>query len=120
MPYIKVCYGALETMDPEQSPPVAESVLAAPKLEEMWRYSKHGAKTKSVVRTIQGKISTHIQKTPLSQTVNTITGYDPFKDHLARMRLTDEPSCPKRPANTDSNIRYIFDCIYYRNIGKGH
>ena len=64
MPYIKVCYGALETMDPEQSPPVAESVLAAPKLEEMWRYSKHGAKTKSFVRTIQGKISTHIKKPP--------------------------------------------------------
>ena len=69
-----------------------------------WRYSKHGAKTKSVVRRIKGKISTHLKNIR-------ITGHGPFRDHLALMKLTDEPSCPKCGANTDSNIHFIFDLL---------
>ena len=120
--------GLLETMGPEPSPPIAESAFkrytkewAASKSEEKWHYSKHGTKTKSVVRRIKGKISTHlknIRKPLLSHTVNTITGHGPFRDHLALIKLTDEPSCPKCGANTDSNIHFIFDCIYYRKIRK--
>ena len=59
-------------------------------------------------------ISTHlknIRKPLLSHTVNTITGHGPFRDHLALIKLTDEPSCPKCGANTDSNIHFIFDLL---------
>ena len=53
----------------------------------------------------------------MSLTINTITGYIPFRDNLAPMKVTDNPSCPKCGANTDSNIHF-FDCIYYRKIRK--
>ena len=115
--------GVLKTLGPEPTPRIAESVFkrytkerAASKPEE-----RSGTKTKSV-RRIKGKISTLkkiIKKSLLSHTVNTITCHSPFRDHLALIELTDEPSCPKCGANTDSQTStFIFDCIYCRKIRK--
>ena len=120
--------GALDTMGPEPSPPISESTIkqgtkswASETFEEKWHASKKCANTKAVIKHLKNKIKApllQLRKPLLSHTINTITGHGPFREHLARMKLADETSCPNCGAVTDSHIHFIFECHKHRKIRK--
>ena len=117
---------ALETYGPDPAPPIALSVIKAATKEwasDMffikWRNTNNCQSTKEVLKTLDFKYSQHLaklRKPLLSHTINTITGHGPFRKHLLRLKLTDEPSCPFCGANEDTNIHYIFHCPHFMNV----
>ena len=119
---------ALETMGPMPGPFIAECVikreskeLAKSTFADCWSLSKKGAATKNIIRQIKGKISEpilHLKRPSISKVINTITGHGPFRSHLHKLKLTDEPSCPKCGANSDCNTHFIFNCPFYSKIRK--
>ena len=83
--------------------------------------SKKCANTKAVIKRLKNKIKApllQLRKPLLSHTINTITGHGPFREHLARMKLANETSCPYCGAVTDSHIHFIFECHMHRKIRK--
>ena len=117
---------ALETYGPDPAPLIALSVIKAATKEwasDMFfikpRNTNNCQSTKEVLKTLDFKYSQHLaklRKPLLSHTINTITGHGPFRKHLLRLKLTDEPSCPFCGANEDTNIHYIFHCPHFMNV----
>ena len=60
----------------------------------------------------------HLKRTIVSRVINTITGHSPFRSHLHKLKLTDEPSCPKCGENSVSESHVILKCPFYRRIRK--
>ena len=55
----------------------------------------------------------HLKRTIVSRVINTITGHSPFRSHLYKLKLTDEPSCPKCGENSDCDSHFILKCPFY-------
>ena len=111
---------ALEVEGPDPCPPITRSVISQITKEwaqiqshEKWHYSQTGEASTIMISLMKKNIHTQLikyTKPHISNLVNCITGHGPFRGHLKRMRLVDEPCCPYCGAGEDTNIHFLLNC----------
>ena len=121
---------ALETLGPDPVPPISHSHIKS-KIREWshlqfrnkWLNSPLAQSTKEILKYINIKtlpLLKSLRKPMIAQTMYTLTGHGPFRAHLVKLRLTDEPSCPKCGAVSDTNLHFLLSCPRYQQIRYSH
>ena len=63
---------------------------------------------------------TTLRKPIINQTMYVLTGHGPFRSHLVKLKLVDEPSCPNCDSHEDTSMHFLLNCPKFHSIRKSH
>ena len=88
-----------------------------------WCNSAKAGTTKETLKYVNMKSlpsPTTLCKPIINQTMYVLTGHGPFRSHLARLQLVDEPSYPNCGSHEDTSMHFLLNCPKFHGIRKSH
>ena len=119
---------ALETVGHDPAPPISLSYIkarisewSAEEFHNKWCNSAKAGTTKETLKYINMKSLpslTTLHKPITNQTMPVLTGHGPFRSHLAKLQLVDEPSCPNCGSHQDTSMHFF--SIFQKSTVSGN